>query len=94
MDDLHLHCCSTCGRGIFFSFSEDPLRSKAFCSKWCAANTTGRLDDHEARNDLWYWLYQTGRSARYIADLDGVTPAMVYKVIRARDRAAGLSHDE
>lgn len=93
MTELHLQCCSTCGRGIFYSESRDPLRTKAYCSKWCAVNSSGRLDDNEARNDLWYWLHQTGRSARYIAELDGVSPAMVYKVIRARNRAAGLSED-
>ena len=90
MSELHLQRCSTCGRGIFYSESRDPLRAKAYCSRWCAANSSGRLDANEARNDLWFWLHQAGRSPREIASMAGVSPAMVYKVIRSRKLAAGL----
>ncbi len=50
----------------------------------------GRQDSNQFRNDLWFWLYQTGRTPIYVAKLDGVKPALVYKSIRSRRERAGL----
>lgn len=83
--------CHTCGRKIFISDSEDVLRSRGYCSPWCQANATNsRRETNEARNDLWFWMTQTGRTAIYVAKMADVNPAQVYKAIKSRKEEAGI----
>lgn len=82
--------CHTCGRKIFEADKPEVLRSRAYCSAWCRENSDNtRIDKNQARNDRWFWLTQTGRSAIYISKMDNVKPALVYKAIRSRRVAAG-----
>lgn len=49
-----------------------------------------RQDANQFRNDLWFWITQTGRTAIYIGKMDDVNPALVYKAIKSRRKKAGL----
>lgn len=82
--------CHTCGRKMFTADRPEVLRSRGYCSAWCRANATdGRQDSNQFRNDLWFWLTQTGRTAIYISKMDSAKPALVYKSIRSRREKAG-----
>lgn len=83
--------CHTCGRKMFTADRPEVLRSRGYCSSWCRANATnGRQDSNQFRNDLWFWLTQTGRTAIYISKIDDVKAALVYKSIKGRRQGAGL----
>lgn len=83
--------CHTCGRKIFTSDSADVLRARGYCSPWCQVNATNsRRENNEFRNDLWFWLTQTGRTAIYVSKMTDVKPALVYKAIKSRKEEAGI----
>lgn len=91
MAEYNYHC-HTCGRKIFSADRPEVLRARAYCNRWCEANATNaRQTENHFRNDLWFWLIQTGRSAIYVARLDDVAGSIVYKSIRSRKKEAGAS---
>lgn len=84
--------CGGCGVPCGYS-SGDTLRRSMYCSPWCVWEYEVRQADarsrppspQEARKDIWYWLYQSGRRISYIATLFGIdNDFRVHKAIRPR----------